>query len=103
ESPAESGIPEYGDGSKYPQAYARYLMFDREESIPPNIRVFNKIGSAYGFLTDAAYIVDFDKGIEFILAATVYTNANETFNDGKYEYDEIGYPFLRDLGRAIYE
>jgi len=59
--------------------------------------------AAYGFLTDAAYIVDFDKGIEFILAATVYTNANETFNDGKYEYDEIGFPFLRDLGQAIYE
>jgi hypothetical protein len=103
ESPGESGIPAYGDGSKYPQTYARYLMFDREESIPPNIRVFNKIGSAYGFLTDAAYIVDFDEGIEFILAATVYTNANETFNDGEYEYDEIGFPFLRDLGRAIYE
>ena len=78
-------------------------MFDREESIPPDIRVFNKIGSAYGFLTDAAYIVDFDERIEFILAATVYTNANGTFNDGKYEYDEIGFPFLRDLGRAIYE
>ena len=34
---------------------------------------------------------------------TIYTNANETFNDGQYEYDEVGFPFLRDLGRAIYE
>lgn len=103
EYPAESGIAEYADRGLYPQAFAKYLMFAREEFIPRNIRIFNKIGSAYGFLTDAAYVVDFDKGIEFILAATVYTNANETFNDGNYEYDEIGYPFLRDLGKAIYE
>jgi len=103
EYPGESGIEEYGNSSEYPQAHVKYLMFDRDDTIPGNIRIFNKIGSAYGFLTDAAYIVDFDKGIEFILAATVYTNANETFNDGKYEYDEIGFPFLRDLGQAIYE
>ena len=61
------------------------------------------MGDAYGFLTDAAYIVDFDNGVEFILAATIYTNANETFNDDTYEYDTIGLPFLRHLGRAIYD
>ena len=73
------------------------------ESVPESIRIFNKVGDAYGFLTDAAYIVDFERGIEFLLAATVYTNANQTFNDNVYEYDETGFPFLRDLGQAIYE
>ena len=56
-----------------------------------------------GFLTDAAYIVDFEHGVEFLLAATLYVNRNETFNDDTYEYDEIGLPFLRELGQAIYE
>ena len=60
-------------------------------------------GDAYGFLTDSAYIVDFDNGVEFLLSASIYTNANETFNDDNYEYDEIALPFLRDLGTAIYE
>ena len=64
---------------------------------------FNKVGDAYGFLTDAAYIIDVDAGIEFILAATVYANANETFNDNVYEYDSVGLPFLRALGQAIYD
>ena len=73
------------------------------ETVPDSIRIFNKVGDAYGFLTDAAYIVDFENGIEFLLAATVYTNANQTFNDNEYEYDEIGLPFLRDLGQAVYE
>lgn len=102
--PGDSGIPDYADAQEYPQNFVKYLMFGGSETaIPDNIRIFNKIGQAYGFMTDAAYIVDFDNGIEFILAATVYTNENQTFNDGEYEYDEIAYPFLRNLGQAIYE
>ena len=102
--PGESGIPAYSDPDRYPQGYVKFLMYGGDASnIPENIRIFNKVGDAYGFLTDAAYIVDFDNGVEFLLAATVYVNANETFNDNEYEYDEIGMPFLRELGMAIYE
>ncbi len=102
--PGESGVNEYADGSFDPDGYVKFLMYGGSESeIPDNIRIFNKVGDAYGFLTDAAYVVDFDSGIEFLLAATVYTNANQVFNDNQYEYDEIGLPFLRDLGQAIYQ
>ena len=41
--------------------------------------------------------------IEFLLAATIYTNENQIFNDNNYEYGEIGLPFLRNLGQSIYE
>ena len=102
--PAESGIDAYKDTEKYPPGYVKFLMYGGDaKSIPEHIRIFNKVGDAYGFLTDAAYIVDFKNGIEFILSATIYTNENQTFNDDNYEYDEIGLPFLRDLGQAIYE
>jgi hypothetical protein len=37
------------------------------------------------------------------LSATIYTNDNQTFNDDHYEYAEIGLPFLKNLGQAIYE
>ena len=104
EYPSESGINAYADGSYYPEGYVKFLMYGgTEPDIPDGIRIFNKVGDAYGFLTDAAYVVDFEQGIEFLLAATVYTNANQTFNDNDYEYDEIGFPFLRALGQAIYE
>jgi hypothetical protein len=102
--PGESGIAEYSDAERYPDGYVKFLMFGGDAlAIPDNIRIFNKVGDAYGFLTDAAYIVDFENGIEFILAATIYTNANRTFNDDIYEYDEIGMPFMRHLGQAIYD
>jgi len=102
--PGESGIDAYSDSTRYPQAYVKFLMYGgHAKEVPPHIRIFNKVGDAYGFLTDAAYIVDFKNNIEFILSATIYTNDNQTFNDDHYEYAEIGLPFLENLGQAIYE
>ena len=65
------------------------------------IRIFNKVGSAYGTTTDVAYIRD-NAGIEFLLTATILTNSNEIFNDNQYEIDALGIPFLAAVGREIY-
>ena len=101
--PGESNIPAYQNAEQYPPGYVKFLMYGGDAaSIPANIRIFNKVGDAYGFLTDSAYIVDYKNQIEFLLSATIFTNENLTFNDDNYEYDEIGLPFLRDLGQAIY-
>ncbi len=100
--PVNSAI--YNDRSQYPDGYVKFLMVGGAgNEIPNHIRIFNKVGDAYGFLTDAAYIIDLENNVEFILAATIYTNENETFNDNSYEYEEIGLPFLRELGAAIHE
>ena len=102
--PGQSGIEAYSDQDEYPQGHVKFLMFGGDENvIPAHIRIFNKVGDAYGFLTDAAYIIDLENNIEFILSATIYTNENQTFNDDNYEYAEIGLPFLKNLGQAIYE
>jgi hypothetical protein len=70
--------------------------------IPKNVRIFNKVGDAYGYLIDNAYIVDFENGVEFMLSAVINTNTDRVYNDGKYEYKTIGYPFMKNLGRAVY-
>jgi hypothetical protein len=103
-TPRETGIEAYADAGEYPDGYVKFLLYGGDQlRIPAHIRSFNKVGEAYGFLTDAAYVVDFEEGIEFLLAATVYTNANGTFNDDEYEYEEIGFPFLKSLGESIYQ
>ena len=100
--PEESNYPNYKDGN-HPDGYVKFFMFgDSDEKISPNIRIFNKVGYAYGYLTDVAYIVDFDKGVEFMLAATLHVNENQIYNDGVYEYEQIGLPFLAELGRQFY-
>ncbi len=38
-----------------------------------------------------------------MLSATIYVNSDEVLNDDKYDYDNIGYPFLYQLGQTIYK
>ncbi|MBF9254402.1 serine hydrolase [Pontibacter sp. 172403-2] len=101
--PRESDYPAY-DPKDYPDSYAKFLMYGNEkERIPGNIRIFNKIGDAYGFAIDNAYVVDFENKVEFMLTAVILVNEDGNINDGKYEYEEIGFPFMRDLGQAVYQ
>ena len=103
--PGESGIKGYEDQSQYWDSYVKFLMYGSQPDarIPANIRIFNKIGQAYGYLIDNAYVVDFDNGVEFMLSAVIHVNANRIFNDGVYEYDSLGFPFMEQLGQAIYQ
>jgi hypothetical protein len=102
--PRESVDPAYPDRAEYYDSYGKYFMFgDSKAPIPSHIRIFNKVGEAYGYLIDDAYVVDFDAGVEFLLTAVVLVNADQVFNDDRYEYDGIGLPFLARLGRAVYE
>lgn len=101
--PSESQSPNYGNK---PDNYVKFFMFGDKKAdfkIPSNIRIFNKVGWAYGFLTDVAYIVDFEHQVEFFLSATIHVNENQTYNDGVYEYETIGLPFFANLGRVVYE
>ncbi len=68
-----------------------------------NPTIFNKIGLAYGFLIESAYIIDLNEKIEFMLSAVISVNGNLIYNDGVYEYDSIGFPFMGNLGRAVYD
>ena len=100
--PRESKFPKYD--TTYHDGYVKFFMFGSSaDTIPRTIRIFNKVGDAYGYLIDNAYIVDFEKNIEFFVSAVIYVNADEIFNDNKYEYDQIGFPFMTNLGKLLYD
>jgi len=103
--PTESTFPPYSaDTAAYWPAYCKFLLFGSEKgALPNNIRSFNKVGDAYGQLTDVAYIVDLEKNIEFFLSATIYCNSDGILNDDHYDYEAIGFPFMKHLGQVIYE
>jgi len=101
--PYESRNPTYADRKEYFDSYVKYIMFgDSKENMPKNIRVFNKVGQAYGYLIDNAYVADFENKVEFLLTVVIQVNDNRIYNDNNYEYEETGVPFLAELGRAIY-
>jgi beta-lactamase class A len=98
--PSETNYPKY-DTSQYYDSYVKFF-FRGKRKMPSHVRVFNKVGWAYGFLTDVSYVVDFKNKVEFMLTATVYTNSDAILNDDRYDYEKVGWPFLYDLGQAMY-
>lgn len=85
--------------------YVKFFMFGDQENgaFPDHIEIRSKVGWAFWYLTDVAHIRDREKNIEFFLAATIHVNENQIYNDGVYEYEGIGLPFLAELGRLVYE
>lgn len=88
---------------EYYDSYVKFYLFgDHQDPMPEHIKIYNKVGYAYGTLTDCAYIQDTENNIDFMLTSTILVNSNGIFNDDTYEYDELGIPFLAQLGRELY-
>lgn len=103
ELPRESSFPKY-DTTEFFDSYTKFFLFRAgKQKLPDYIRVFNKTGWSYGFLTDIAYIVDFKNNVEFMLTGNIYVNSDGILNDDKYDYDELGYPFFKETGNIIYD
>lgn len=102
--PSESTFPTYDLEDFWP-TYAKMLFYgrDRNAIIQPNLRIFNKYGDSYGFIIDNAYFVDFENKVEFFLTAVVQGNEDEIYNDNKYDYATICYPFMKNIGKIIYD
>jgi hypothetical protein len=101
--PTETIYPPYAKDTNYYDAYCKFFMFGEDHKpIPEHIRIFNKVGDAYGYLIDNAYIVDFKNNVEFMISAVINTNTDGIYNDGKYEYTTLGFPFFKNLGQLIY-
>lgn len=98
----ESTYPNYTDDAHW-DSYVKFFIYgDRKGAMTDTVRIYNKVGYAYGTLTDVAYVQDTERGIEFMLAATVLVNDNQIFNDDVYAFESKGIPFLAALGREVY-
>ena len=99
----ESQIEAYNNSDEYYDSYGKFFLYgDTKGEMHDGLRIYNKVGYAYGTLTDVAYIKAEEEGVEFFLAATILVNENETFNDNLYEFESIGIPFLAEIGRQLY-
>lgn len=98
--PRESANPRY-DPAEHPDDEFKYLLPGLARVVPrERLRVANKIGQAYGFSTENAWVEDTGSGRAFFLAATLYTNEDGVLNDDRYDYETVALPFLADLGEA---
>jgi hypothetical protein len=99
--PGDSKNPVY-DRANYPDEYAKFFLPGVARVIPKErIKIYNKVGLAYGFVVDGAYIVDTETNKGFFLAATIYANSDEVLNDDVYDYDTVAFPFFADLAEVV--
>jgi hypothetical protein len=54
-------------------------------------------------MIDVAYVADQKNKIEFFVSAVIYCNSDGILNDDNYDYKNIGLPFMKNLGRVIYD
>ena len=91
------------DTDEFYDSYVKFFMYgDKYDPMPEHIQIYNKVGYAYGTLTDCAYIKDTKNDIDFMVTTTILVNSDGVFDDDAYEYDEVGIPFLAQLGRELY-
>jgi hypothetical protein len=99
--PAHSPDPTY-DVATYPDAHVRLFGWGAgRRALPSSITSYSKIGEAFGFLSECAYIVDRDRGVEFMVSGVGYFNADGVLNDDRYEYATLGYPFFERVGQVL--
>lgn len=95
--PTESSNPPYIDepGIYYP-AYSKYFLYGSgRDTVTGNVRIFNAAGQKEGTMVDIAYIVDFDKKIEFFLSAVIHCDEDK--------YESTALPLMKHLGELIYK
>lgn len=99
--PFQSTDPGYNSAEYWP-TYVKFLIYGaaKDATLDPALHIHNKVGDAYGFLLDSAYVRDDCSGAEFLLSAALYVNQDGVLNDDRYEYESIGLPFLQRLGSA---
>jgi hypothetical protein len=100
--PSETDYPKY-DSAHFYDSYVKFFFQDSTHTMPKHIRVFNKVGWAYGFLTDVSYVLDTKNNIDYMLSATIYVNSDGVVNDSKYDEATVGFPFLNQIGKAFYQ
>ncbi len=99
--PRESTDPIYAAPEYYDGFTKFFVLGDNKQNAPEGYRAYGKIGEAYGYLTDSSYMVDKSAGRECFLSAVIHCNPDGIYNDDKYDYEEVGLPFLAALGKSV--
>lgn len=98
--PRELPNEAYHNIRKFPDNYYKYFLIGEDEE--PVLNTISKIGLSFGFVTETAF-VDFGNGNGMLMTVSMYTNADNIVNDGKYEYETVARPFLSRLGKILLE
>lgn len=91
----------YHDLKNYPKDYFKYLYSPQWTDDTAKFILQSKIGLSHGFTTELAHVLKVGTRSGFVLSVSIYTNKNQTVNDGNYEYESEARVFIRRLGEVL--
>jgi hypothetical protein len=92
------------DYQKIPDYYYKFFLEPKNMlSNQGNIRIYNKVGLASGFVSDISYFTDKSNNIEFFVSAAMFARKEGIINGGNNQYVDFGFPVLRKIGTLLYQ
>ena len=103
-SPQNCDLTPIKTNAVYNEFMTNYLYYGAQKKAEknPDLEIYNIVGQSYGFLSDISYFQDSKNNVEFFLSAVIYANSSEVVGNGGYQYETVGFPFLQELGKTIY-
>lgn len=97
--PAQSRNPHFG--TVHPDEFVKPFLPGIRRVLPDSqFTLLNKIGWAYGFFTDTAYIEHLPSGCAIAITATVFVCQTGLVNNDDYQYDSTARPLFADLAET---
>lgn len=98
--PRQSTNPDFR--GEHPDEFVKPLLPGLRAALGHDgFRMWNKIGWAYGFMTDTACVHDLVSDSWFSITATMHVNPGGVIGRDDYEYDSISRPLFAGLARAV--
>lgn len=87
----------------YPDYYYKFFLDPKTmNTADGELRIYNKVGIAGGFISDVSFFHDKRSGIKFYLSGAMLAKKDGIMDNGKYDYYDIGIPVFRKIGSMIY-
>lgn len=67
------------------------------------LRIYNKVGIAGGFISDVSFFHDERTGLKFFISGSMMAVENGIIDYRRYKYYDIGIPVFRKIGQILYE
>jgi hypothetical protein len=87
-----------------PDTYYKFFLDPKSmNTAHENLRIYNKVGIAGGYISDVSFIEDRRIGLRYFLSGSMHAKKDGIIGNSNYSYYDIGIPAFRKIGELVYK